>query len=427
MTFYNRVRNRGSISSVKTITSSNNAVPCIGISAGNVVYNVARLFGETSSMMDVTNGDWKRRVGRSRNDNTFVFHDMYKITYRVIASGSSSMRFTNTSMYCSPPQQRWEQLDGSLLAYWTSSDANQDVVEIVKIEDLVAEVWTSCLAKRGEGRANYLESLAELDKAFRMVATPLENLTSLIKSLRGSGKRMKGYERVAAGSKAHIRFVSAEWLRFRYGVMPIISDVKAALAALERGHSSKPELFTAKSSGSGSGRRTSSGLIPSTSFELNYLKVTYEYREVRAYYHERYIKSFWNDLGFNFRNLLGLPWELTRYSFVVDWFGNVGDLIYANIPRVNVQDIGGQVVVKTEKKTYWLPSTLVNKTPLSWTITGGVSDTVEISSSEYNRYTPTFTSKLVIKNDFKLDQWVRASDAAAVLVQWLGSISFDRH
>jgi hypothetical protein len=424
MPSYNRSRTRGDLNIQSQIRTETSPAGC-SLAANSVnFYNVGFKWGARQTMADNLYGGWKKRKGKQ-----FIFNDMLNVKTDVVLSGTSSYLFTSVGNRCAAPvMKNTDAASGPMLAYWCSPCSHQATnLTDSFIKSLEDEVWTDCLQNRGKSDANLLESFAEAEKAWRMLQTPFENISSLVKSFRRSAKRQRGYQRVASDSKAFMQFASSEWLRFRYGISPILSDIAAVMKALRTGHPPGPIVVTARSQQQFTDVKVFNSSINSSTFRCDYAVSTADTVKVKAYWYDRYQPSFWNDLGFNAQNLLVLPWELTRYSFVVDWVTNIGAVAYANAPRVSFESLGGQVVITRSLNTYYVPTAFVNLLPLSWTLTGSVSDTVRRTDVTVDRHTRPPTTNFVVRSNFKLDNWVRATDAVSVAIQWLSSIGFARH
>jgi hypothetical protein len=383
--------------------------------------------GITETMYDNAASGWNRR-----KKGKLIFNDMLKITTTRQVSGSSSATVTTVGFPCTGPNlQRIVTCSDAFFTFTLAPSAPPPHgvgIAAQDMSDLVEEVWADCLAKRGEGNANLLETLAELDKSYALLTEPFKNLSNLVKALRRNGKRAKGYEKVAANTKDLIVFASSEWLKFRYGVTPIMNDITAIMKALETGYTSKPMVFTARSSAEiTGGGDVPSNVVAGTQFRIDYTASTTHLFKVRAFYVDIYVRSIWTDLGFSTRNLFGLAWELTRYSFVKDWFGNIGSLIYANSPKVFHSSEGGQVSTREELTTIYSPTALVALTPATWTVTGAASDVILQRTVTKSRQNKVPIASYVIRHDFKFNRFIRASDAASVAIQWLNSIGFRRH
>jgi hypothetical protein len=377
-------------------------------------------------MWDTVTENWRKKKGK-----TFVFNECYitEKDYRVI--GSSSITLTYVAPVCTGPNLIGVVTDtgSAMVNYlcWNNAPSHGAGIPVETISSAIDETWTKCLAKRGEGISNLLEDLAEMEKTFRMLHSPMENIVSLVKTFRSNGRRLKGFKKVSANSKALIVFHSSEWLRFRYGIMPIISSIQAIKKAMETGYSKVPTIHTARANMSLQNYTYTSGHYSDANANFDHLKTTIAHMKIRASQSDSYSIGPLNDLGFNFRNLVGLPWELLRYSFVVDWVVNIGDYFYANIPRPGMVPLGGGVSTDYSYVTTWSGSNLLATNPGFRTVTGSISDVIYLKDRDYSRFVPKSGAKVVIKNDFKLDEFMRAADAASVAIQWLNSISFDKH
>lgn len=380
--------------------------------------------GEKKVMYDVVTPSYfaKRKAG------VYVFNPMNSVVYKHRAIGSSSTRFTQKTTICSPPVNYWYEVNGQFFCYklgGSVTPTNTTLLSGPEIPSLADEVWTKCLAQVEKGKANYIESLAESAKAFTMLARPLENVHALIRNLRRSGRRAKGYEKVSAQSRDYILFLSSEWLRFRYGLSPIISDVKAALKALETSFNVPSQVYKSRASGVLNLSGASTGVISEApNATLTYRKYTQDNVSCRGVSFDRYRRTPFNELGLTFQNAVGVVWELTHYSFVLDWFANIGDLIYANIPRVGVEHIGGTTTTRQYTSTSYTPVSYVELPGSAWTLSGGLSDYLLLEEWRTVRTVRRDNGRLVINSDFRLDEWVRASDAAALTIQLLNSIGF---
>lgn len=170
------------------------------------------------------------------------------------------------------------------------------------------EGLTSALAKANEGELDLLTSLAELP----------ETISFLHKAIRQASALVKPRRLVKSIKDMRSTKISGSWLEYRYGLMPIIYDVYGLLQVIER-----------------------MGRLYETSRDRSDTDVQYEYSDSvyqysvsgltvnRAWVKRRYDpKNLFNSVGslLSF-NPLKTAWELVPYSFVVDWFVNIGDAI----------------------------------------------------------------------------------------------------
>jgi len=425
-----RSRTRGSLSLLGTAAQQAYPLSCanrISYYPYQGVYTSNVYVGDKTVTVDeVTPDFWKRKKRGEIILNPYV---SYRITNT--SSGNTNVTHESTANACASPNiHSWYTDTGVIFAFIYPSNVgnfiNSPVIGAPEIDGLRNEVYTECLAKRGSGKANLSESLAELDQSYEMLREPLVNVIKFVKDFRVHGKRKKGYKKVAAQSKDVIVFLSSEWLRFRYGISPLVSDVKAVMKALKNDiDRKKPKLITSRANGNLTRNLSTTGTFDWIPFRVSYGVSRGHQVSCRATHYDKYTPTLFNELGLTFHNVVGLAWELTRYSFVVDWFANVGDLIYANIPRVNVESKHGVLTTREIISTYYYPTGYTNIQPLTWTLSGSIADTYLMVYDQKSRVVKDENDfALVIKSDFRFDHFNRVADASALLSQWLRSISF---
>lgn len=123
--------------------------------------------------------------------------------------------------------------------------------------------------------------------------------------------------------------ISSAWLAYRYGLMPLIYDVQGILALLQRQYGELRQ--TARAGDNMTWTEEEPRFVGPYGFGDRYIynrKVTYK-AEIRAGVLAVVKTTFPSLAGLTLDRIPSTIWELTRLSFVVDWFLNIGDFIGA--------------------------------------------------------------------------------------------------
>jgi hypothetical protein len=377
-----------------------------------------------------------------------IFYSSQRTTYSV---GTSQWRWNWNPLSCSGPAlQAWDELEGlMMLNYVSPLNGPVGALATGRDGDLNTQVVTECMANRQKGQANYVESLAEIDRTFAMIRDPLVNFTEFCRKFADSSRyrrleklrkaygkeQLRPFRKTRLGQRwlmfsALATLTTSEYLRWRYGVSPLISDVKAAMKSLRTNYrgQTKDSIHNAKANGSITNTTTTAYVTHHSYVDVFYkLGITQTY-SVRANWADRYKATPWTDLGLTFHNLVGVAWELTHFSFVYDWFVNVGELIYANLPRIGVTPLGGSYFSIDRRYNAWSFDGFANTNlPQPYWYSGSLGDILVKESTTKRRQIidPQLRNTgLVIKSDFRFDNWTRALDAVALASQQLHRISF---
>lgn len=272
-------------------------------------------------------------------------------------------------------------------------------IPIRDIESLITEVTTKGMAERGRSSNNLFESVAEYRQTLKLLSSPIKSFHRFITN---------------TGPKIKLMRPDEAWLTYRYGVLPLIKDVTGIIKGLEQKTGHKRETTRAKGEISES-RDESLSLGPGVGVLFTYVANTTDYVKVRYTSIDEYIASVASNIGFTAKGFLTVPWELIPYSFVADWFANVGDYLNAIAPAPGYKSLGSCVVI--ERGTY----TRYQHTGAS--IAGYIVDTVDNCIFNGVTYSKTRRSVgapgVVIKSDFRLSSFTRSADALALIGQKL--------
>lgn len=197
------------------------------------------------------------------------------------------------------------------------------------------------LAKVNSGASSSLVSIGELAETLNMLVLPFRAIASNLGSM--ARKANKGRNRRTT-AKEWADKVSNAWLLARYGILPFVGDVEDHRDAYSR------ILEEASSSISRKGRRID---LPSETWAnradrwINYCyaRVNEKYTK-RIYanasvYYRRNVSETWRDaFGLRARHIIPAMYELIPFSFVFDWYRDVGTWLQAVQPNSDITLLG---------------------------------------------------------------------------------------
>lgn len=347
----------------------------------------------------------------------FLFNDLRKEFHQYEDRGGVGSQLATIANSCSSPVKKSERDNrGNLIpvCFQTGADpvtglATMPISGLVtfgEIEDLRTEVSTRMLNDRGRSDSNLFESIAEAHQTLDLFNKPLAKLSSILDDATRASKagKFRGYT---------TKGVSNLWLAYRYGIMPLVNDTKAIVEGLKKSTSLHLETTRAKQSVERTGFLTLVG-----AYGVSEITVRLDIEQavtVRAMSLDEVEFSTLENIGFTGKGLLTLPWELVPYSFVADWYVNLGDFIGANAPAFGWKNKG-------------MAMTTIDGILNTWTIvssraTGSVYTQTSPASGSFFAQKLTRTRSIpyppgvVIKSDFRFDKFSRSADAVSLFTQ----------
>jgi hypothetical protein len=285
--------------------------------------------GEFKTTTDVVTRGFRRKMNAGEIiNNPFYSQEIKRTKYytghkvrRKSGSGSTIQYYEGDNLYGSPDPVPSPSVDVTALRALAGTQAAANVLK-PDIDGLV--------------------EVAEFREAVRLFDLKRNLLDLHLKDIL----KAKGVSRFGLGT----RVIANNWLKYRYGIMPL---VRLCDQALHLGKEPKPLRLVARGSASDSASRSDTvsdngGNFWNVSFAVDQtLEVS-----VRAGVLYEIIQSH-NRYGFNFSDLPAAAWELVPYSFVVDWFSNVGNFIRGVTPKVGARVLASWTSVKTIHTAKW--------------------------------------------------------------------------
>jgi len=266
--------------------------------------------------------------------------------------------------------------------------------------DLMTEASTKVQANRGKSDANLFESLAELNKA-----------AGILPSLLGSS--LKTLTKKGIIEKA--QNTGNGYLVYRYGIKPILSDVKAVLEGLKKATGKIRETTRGKAAMEKINTfvRADQNFYGGILYDKNYR--TQETVVVRATSLDEYDATLGFNMGFSLKGALGVPWELVPYSFVVDWFATLGDYLNSHLPAIGFDQLcSGYTIEQSIIENY----SISNARAISgYTLTGPLTGNNTRVWNIKTRIPGLPAAGVVIRSNFKLSNLTRSADLVSLILQ----------
>lgn len=187
-----------------------------------------------------------------------------------------------------------------------------------------------------EAEFETLVFLGELRETLHMLKHPLGRVDAKIRKHEDKASQVG----VSVG-----KYMRDQWLSIRYGWRPLLSELSNAVDAVEALRKKKPPRLTAR----GYAETTEVVDNPPKSVTAGSYTCSYDTRMTIDYSVRAgiiYEIDYRNPFGLTIMSVPSTVWELVPYSFVADWFVNIGDYIKAITPVPGVNVLGSYYTSK---------------------------------------------------------------------------------
>lgn len=344
---FGRYREDGSVENVLVTNQNFN---CSGAVTSSSQLSGHRT-GSIRGCVDVVTPGYKKIV----SSGGIVNNPFFKVKYTFDGGGTGIGYRTNP---CTDPNgNSGTDWNSSQRTYDTGfrfqeSRANGQLIcppTTVDAASLVRAAATKALAAVDTSPAEGLVTLAELGKTISMLRNPLSAINKFTERWAKSKSMRRALQQTALHGP---RAIADQYLAYYYGMRPLVKDVEALLEAYVNS-GEQPKRRTARGYAEATKTTVTTGGSTEASVSVGRSWSTNQYTRtdtVQVRYGILYVpssQSFAKSFGLRFSDLPSAVLELTPWSFLVNYFANVKDVIGALSPRPGVEYLAAWCTVKT--------------------------------------------------------------------------------
>lgn len=243
-----------------------------------------------------------------------------------VSGGDSGWKFVNNA---NPPWIYYGEHDGNWLSHVLGVPAKPTIDQGLK-DALRAMAATEAWAKVDTSDIQGLAMLGEIRQTLNLLGDPVRAFSKFFFEKAWADADWKKARGKRAKDRAAAKLLSNLWLQYQYGFRPILMDIEAIVAELQN------QTFNPRRTARATKTHNVSSVTPMTPWLRGAIETDISYRTQSSYvvragilYEARVspVKQF----GLHWTSLPAAAWELTPWSFVVDWFLNVGDFLQAYV------------------------------------------------------------------------------------------------
>lgn len=369
---------------------------------GNTVANPTPV--QTGSIRTTT--DYVTSNYRKRSEAGEIIMSPYDSISVTTASESTS----NQEGYTPPGPASWFKFTGDWNSHnleWGSAGpaiVRNELIPNEDIQRLRTLASTRVLSQIGRPRTDNWENLAEMQKTVDALKAPFYSWFRYYRKLGDVGS--------AGLSAANL------WLQMRYGLLPVMRSVVETVEQLKKRH--RPERVTTRAQEAISAQvsQTRTWVHGGTYTRVYGIQKTETHR-VRAMSIDEALfgKGIAFDAGFSAKGLMSLPWELLPWSFVADWFFNVGDFIGALGNYFQEKSLGQCLVLETVVSEIRQDQSVTPLPSSGYVLTSPSGGWIRRDLVWKTRSIGLESPGIVSKTDYRLDTVTRVGDMAALIGQ----------
>lgn len=273
---------------------------------------------------------------------------------------------------------------------------------------------TAAWAATSAHSADVLQDVAEIRQTLNLLRNPLQNGHRFIDMV------LKKRKTSVFGSAADAySYASSMWLQYRYGVRPLVSSINGILKELT--NDQRPYRNTARGKFTLYASNTVTGVLTYNASTNNHLTTIEDSYEVSCGIIMDEVVSMAQALGVDASGMLSLPWELVPFSFVADWFVNVGTFLKAVAPFVSKRPAGSWTRTTRTQNVRFMITNSVAASPSQFTLVRAANERWDSTWITTTRIPGIASPSLTLKPQAVLGVLtdLRAVDSLALLTQKL--------
>lgn len=285
--------------------------------------------GYRKEMTDVVTPNFRKLVSKGGVVNSPM--SLYEIT---ASGGDKGWKFSNS--ISGPPTVWYGECFGDwcITSYGIPPDPGQDDSLVNHLVSLTA---TAAWAAVDNSAVSVPNMLGEMHQTLNMLGDPVRSMSEFLWTHAWADADWKAARGRAAKARALAKLLSSLWLQYQYAFKPILMDIEDILEELQK-QTFSPRR-TARAQEVRENDKTVQSVGSSGGININFTTRTQTRYIVRAAIMYDSIVTPQKRFGLTWRELPSTAWELTPWSFVADWFINVGDYLRAITPKLDVRHL----------------------------------------------------------------------------------------
>lgn len=318
----------------------------------------------------------------------------------------------------------WLKTSGKIAAMFMATQLSKDLYQSVA-DDLMQQAHQKARAKIAQSDLSLGEDLGELRETLAMLKDPLSSLRKFL--LADSGRNLKTIKLLlkfrVTGSfagrsgKAAAKAAADTWLELRYGFRPLIMLLGDLMEQANKQANStfRPDIIRSARAKVVMGEMVSFNMSPT-----QYCYIDYPGTQFRTWWYTKDVVNMTGYASVQYRQSspmstlqnLGLTpafwpeiaWELTRLSFVWDWFITVGPWIQSFRFKPTIEILGATTGIKRDIVRHYAGSKVRVLNNSSGIIDKPITATGRRYVKAYRRYTnPELPLTPLLRLDSVLD------------------------